>query len=260
MVNAIEMSNTPEEQELNEKLKELSTLESELAQKELDLATLKAELHALESRYNRIVGTRFAELDRLHAEIAEFMAAKAPEDVNAQSEAQAAREKAEETAKEAGEFTEPRKVEEFVPTKEIRELYRNIAKKVHPDLAIDEKDRERRNEIMAEVNKAYEEGGIERLESILREWETSPEAIEGEDIGSRLIRSIRMSARVRDRIAQIEKEIQLLKETDLFELLLKVDEAKEEGRDPISELATRLDQQIKDTQDQLAEIKESTST
>jgi hypothetical protein len=251
----IEKIGTLEEQELLEKLQVLSTLETGLAQKELDLATLTAELQAIESRYIRVIGNKFAELDRINAEIAEYLAAQEPENLHAQSEAQTARERAEDSAREAGEVTEPRKVENFKPTKEMKELYRNIAKKVHPDLAVDEKDYKRRTKVMAEVNKAYEDGDVERLEAILSEWETSPEAIEGEDIGSRLIRTIRMIARVKRRIAQIDKDIQQIVQSDLYELKLKIEKAETEGRDLIEEMATQLDKQIQDAKCQLSQLR-----
>jgi hypothetical protein len=252
--NEITKSKTPEEQELHEKLKVLSQYESQLAQQELELATLSAELQALNSRYTRIIGRKFADLDRIKAEIAEFYSVENPEDAHAQSEAQAARERAEETEREAGTETEPRKVESFKPTKELKKLYRKIAKLVHPDLALNEKDRERRTKIMAMVNKAYEEGDVERLESILTEWSTSPESIEGEDIGSRLVRTIRMIARVKRRIGQIEKDIQRLMQTDLYELKLKVEELESVGRDWISEMETKIDEEIQKLKSHLHDL------
>ena len=255
MTKSIEKNPTPEEQELAGKLQELSDLESKLTEKELDLATISAELQALESRYIRVVGRRFAELDQLNAEIATLLAAQEPEDLQAQSEAQEAREKAKETTWEVGEDTEPRKVESFKPTQEIKDLYRKLAKKIHPDLGIDEKDRERRTKIMAEVNKAYKEGDIERLEAILTERETSPEAIEGEDVGSRLVRTIRMIARVRNRIAIISKEIQQLMETDLYELKQKYDDSAKSGMDLFEEMATSLDDQIIALRSRLKELR-----
>ena len=255
VVKELEKTRTPEEQELHEKLQELSALESELTQKELDLATLTAELLALESRYIRVVGGKYAELDRINAEIAEFLASQEPEDLHAQSEAQAARQKAEDSAREAGEMIEPSKVETFKPTKELKELYRKIAKMIHPDLAVDEEEYERRTKIMAEVNKAYEEGDVERLEAILSEWETSPEFIEGEDVGSRLVRAIRMIARVKRRIKQIEKDIKQLMQSDLYELKLKVDAAENEGKDLIEEIVEKIDNEILKTREYLKTLK-----
>jgi len=97
---------------------------------------------------------------------------------------------------------------------------------------------------MAEVNKAYEEGDVERLITILRDWATSPEAIEGEDIGSKLVRTIRMNDRIKRRMTQIEKEIKDLMRPDLYELKLKVEEAEKGGRDLIGEMAAQLDTEI----------------
>lgn len=255
MAREIERVGTPEEEELKRKLEELTVIEAELAEKELELATLTAELQALDSRYIRVVGRRFAELDKLNADIAELLAEHTPDDREAQSAAQEARERAEETARQSGDEKEPAKAESFVPSREIQELYRRLAKKVHPDLAVDEKDRERRTRIMAEVNKAYAEGDIERLEAILEEWEASPDAIEGEDVGSRLVRTIRMIARVKRRLGQIEKEVQALMETELYELKIRIDEAVQEGRDLIEEMAASVDAQIERARARLEELR-----
>jgi hypothetical protein len=153
-----------------------------------------------------------------------------------------------------GDASEMDVIETFKPTKELRDLYRKIAKKIHPDLAVDDEDRNRRTEIMAEVNKAYQEGDIEKLRAILREWESSPEAIEGEDIGSKLIRTIRMIARVRERINQIGQEIRNLMEADLYELKQKVDEAAREGRDLITEIADRIMAEIEQEKARLGNL------
>ncbi len=257
MTNQIKMTVSPEEQELKNKLGELSSLESVLTQKELDLATLEAELQALDHRYLRIVGAKFLELDQIKAEIAEILASQQPESASAQEEAEQARKRAEQTARDTGDISESKKVEAFQPTKEIKELYREIAKKIHPDLATDEKDRELRTKTMAAVNKAYQEGDIERLEAILREWETSPEAVEGEDVGSRLVRTIRMIARVKDRIAQIEKEIQRLYTTDIYKLREKVEQAQIMGRDLLEEMVEQIDQEISRSREYLNSLKRS---
>jgi multidrug efflux pump subunit AcrA (membrane-fusion protein) len=66
---------TPEEEELEKKKAELTALEAELAQRELDLTTLQSELHVFEQEYFRVVGIRFTELDRIEAQISEYMAA-----------------------------------------------------------------------------------------------------------------------------------------------------------------------------------------
>lgn len=251
MSEGIEKVRTPEEEELQQKLEEFATLEAELAEKELALATLATELKALESRYMRLVGARFAELDLLNARIAEVLAKQRPGDQDAKAAARTARERAEQTARETAEVKEPDKTEAFVPSKEIQELYRKLAKKVHPDLAVDEEDRRRRTSIMAEVNRAYSEGDIDRLQAILREWEAGPEAIEGEGVAARLVRTIRMIARVRDRLKEIESEMELLIQSDIHELRFRVEEAARDGRDLIEEMAGEVSKEISKARDHL---------
>jgi hypothetical protein len=86
-------------------------------------------------------------------------------------------------------------------------LYREIAKRIHPDLATEDDERAKRNQLMAEVNRAYEDGDESRLRAILNEWETGPDAVTGDGVGAELIRTIRKIHQVERRLAAIENEI-----------------------------------------------------
>jgi len=55
------------------------------------------------------------------------------------------------------------KREPFTPSENLKKLYREVAKRVHPDLATEESERQRRHELMAEANRAYAEGDEARL-------------------------------------------------------------------------------------------------
>ncbi|HTZ99938.1 MAG TPA: hypothetical protein VMB02_06375, partial [Candidatus Aquilonibacter sp.] len=61
----------PEDQELARKREEQAVLEAELADRELRAANMNAELFAFERQYLHYVGSRYAELDELKAQIAE---------------------------------------------------------------------------------------------------------------------------------------------------------------------------------------------
>jgi hypothetical protein len=60
---------SPEDEELERKRLELGHLETELVQKELDLTTLTAELNNSECEYTRVIGSRYAELERIEEQI-----------------------------------------------------------------------------------------------------------------------------------------------------------------------------------------------
>lgn len=244
MATNIRHRKTPEEEELYKKLAELNELESELAQQELDLATLRGELRTFEIKYLRIIGTHYAELDEIEAQIVELQARLKPKNKDSQKQAEQARTKAQESAQAAEGVQEQFKQEKFAPSESLKKLYREVAKTVHPDLANDEEDRARRQSFMAEANCAYEEGNEARLEAIIHEWESSPESVKGGGVGAELIRVIRKINQVKGRLSEIEAEINLLKESELYQLKIRVEEAENQGWDLLSEMATHLDEQI----------------
>lgn len=235
---------TPEERELGRKLAELAALEAELAQRQLDLATLQAELRAFEAQYLRIVGVRYAELDEIEAQIAEAQARLDPKENDAQQRARQARTHAQESAQAAGAAQESARQDKFRPSETLKKLYREVAKCIHPDLTTDEEERARRTELMAEANRAYEEGDEARLRAIRDEGEGSPESVKGEGVGAELVRVIRKIAQVEAALRAIQAEIARLTETALYQLKEKVEEAEAQGRDLLAEMARRLDQKI----------------
>ena len=244
---------TPEELELDRKLKELSELETELAQQELDLATLQGQLNTFEAKYVRIVGVLFAELDEIEAQIAELKAKLEPKNIKIQEQAANARTHAQNTAQATG-IVHDLRVEKFIPSESLKKLYREVAKCVHPDLAIDENDRAKRQQLMSQANQAYKEGDEEKLLSILEEWKNSPESIKGDDTASELVRVIRKIAQIEKRLIIIETEIPQIKKTDLFQLKIKVELAENEGQNLLKDMAYRVKTKIGSARNRLAEI------
>ncbi|MCL6754648.1 hypothetical protein KBT16_28180 [Nostoc sp. CCCryo 231-06] len=222
--NAIALTQTPEEQELEKKLAELAALETALAGRELDLATNQAQLHAFEREYLRIVGSRYTEIDRLEAQIAEYMA-----------------------------YLESAK--DFKPSDSLKKLYRQVAKLIHPDLTTDDRERLRRQNLMAEANLAYEDQDEERLKGILHSWETSPESIQGEGVVATLLRTIRQIAQSQMRLKAIQEEIEALEQTDLYQLRNQVVTAQQAGHDLLAEMASQLDEQITTAKEKLKDLK-----
>jgi curved DNA-binding protein CbpA len=126
----------------------------------------------------------------------------------------------------------------------MKRLYREVAKRVHPDLTSDREDRTKRQQLMAEANAAYERGDEARLTKIFTEYECSPEAVQGEGAGAELIRVIRRVSQTRGRLAEIEAEAQELLRSDLYRLKTRVDEAGAAGRDALKEMIAKVEEQI----------------
>ena len=123
-------------------------------------------------------------------------------------------------------------------------MYREAAKRIHPDLATDPADRERRTRFMAEANRAYEAGDAESLKRILDEYEDGAEAITGEGIGAELIRIIRQISLAKTRPLAIEQEMTALRNSEIALLKKQAEEMQQEGRDLLAELAAAVREQI----------------
>jgi len=190
MSGAVNLPPRPEETELRLKSEELSQLEKELVERELQLTTFRAELADFERTYLRTVGVLYAELDEIQARIADLIARRNPSSTAAQDAARQARDKAAGSQFTVDEAT-PQLAKRFAATAKLKRLYREVARRLHPDLATNETDRKRRESFMARANRAYEKGDEVTLRAILEEYEGSPEAVVGEGVGADLVRILR---------------------------------------------------------------------
>jgi hypothetical protein len=242
--SAIVRKPTPEQEELDRKRVELSNVRAMLAERELELADLHALLKSFEGRYLRQVGVLYAELDNWEAKLAELEASLRPSEAAKQS-AQEARKRADETHEAT--HGEASRAPDFKPSADLRSLFRDVAKRIHPDFAKDVADQQRRTRLMAQTNEAYGQGDAEALQRILDDYDESSESVQGEGIGAELIRIIRQLHHARNNITTIEQKLNELKASDIAQLKQDADAAQEEGRDLLDELATSLVAQIAET-------------
>lgn len=223
----------------------LDTLEQLLAEKELELATLEAKLITFERRYIRIVGRYVAELDRLEADIAELYLRLNPEKPEAHYQAETAREQAEKSEEEVRSAEEAdRKKTSFPSSEKIKSIYRELCKKVHPDLTVDPAEKERRTEIMAEVNKAFREGNASLLRTMLDDYKLfdSDEDFRKAKI-NHLKRKIKQTMK---RLGQIREKMIRLEYSELYRLMKRVEEAEADGMDLLSLMAEEVKEKIRE--------------
>jgi septal ring factor EnvC (AmiA/AmiB activator) len=234
----------PEEEEILRKREELAAIRATLAERELELVDLRSQLAAFEGRYLRQVGSLYAELDEWKARISELHARLDP---SAAANAQAR--EAREQARQAYEDSHGKSSEtcDFIPSPELKSLFREVAKRIHPDFCRDASDLERRTRFMAEANRAYEAGDAETLQRILDEYQDGAGAVKGEGIGAELIRIIRQISQARERVAAIEQELSALRQSEIALLKKQAEEREQEGRDLLAELATAVREEIERT-------------
>jgi hypothetical protein len=233
----------PEERELENKRLELASVELQLAEREVELASLRAELNSFERKYLAEVGRRYAELDELKAQLAERAATERPDDLRLQEAARRARSRATATRSTAGPGHAHAQAV-YSPTPEMKKLYRDVARLVHPDLTADDADRARRQHLMAEANRAYMLGDQAALARVFQAYECAPESVRGDGAGADLVRTIRRISQAQNRIEEITAEMRVLVGSDAQRLRMQFDEAARYRCDLFAELATRIDCEI----------------
>lgn len=130
---------------------------------------------------------------------------------------------------------------------EIKRLYRQLARRFHPDLATGETDRARRTEKMRAINGAYAARSLVELVALAQEPEaridTGPE--QPGQTEAQLVEVLQAElARCQRRLREIEKELRNLRYRPSVELSLEVKIARRQGRDLLGEMAGELEPKI----------------
>ena len=212
-----------------------------MAGRRAELVALQQELRAFKERYAQVVGSRLAELGEVERALKEAEArlfdleaeAETDEGVNDTAEAQSSTGAAGKTA--------------------LRKLFWSVARLFHPDHAADEKEAKRRHEVMAEASRAYREGDVESLSTLLGDEQlqffcASAGADDpAEDLTSRLLR-------LKGELSTIEFGIRRIRQDGLYRLKLKVDEEAASGRDHLAAMADNIARQISKARSRLEHL------
>jgi hypothetical protein len=208
-------------------------LEALLDEREREVDGVRSGLETFRLRYRQEVGLLHDQLDALDLAIAEAELGELSKKLDADA-ANSGRPSPEERPEPAPRFT----------TDAIRKLFRDVAKTIHPDLAPDGVDRDRRHVLMAEANKAYVLGDEAQLRWILEAWKRSPEAVRGNDPDALRLRLVRRIAQIEERLDVLAAELALLQDSPLWQLKTMVDEAAARGKDIVADMVRRLKRDI----------------
>ena len=129
-------------------------------------------------------------------------------------------------------------------TTTLKQLYRQLARRFHPDLALDEADREYRTGIMKAINAAYAAGDVSRLEELVREPD-STERVEYAHTNQQLVQAMYIElTRCHRRLTEIKDEIAHLENHKSVRLMRRAERAAAKGRDLLDELYHELQNEI----------------
>lgn len=148
----------------------MEDLRERLASLEEAHATLEAELAAFRAEYLRVVGGIAAEADALRARWLRRRAEHSGDEADVRA-AGAAEEHSRRTTAEAEAVPSPGPPP---PEPDLKRLFREAAKRMHPDLATSEHARAHAEAFMKRLTAAYRDGDSDVVADLVRQWEASP--------------------------------------------------------------------------------------
>lgn len=217
---------------------QLRTLEARLIERDGELNALKVDLQQLQARYLTEIGGLYAELSTIESEL-----------VDAEIRAGLREPCGADDGPESDEARGKPAVDEScgahaAPSDMLKRVFRDLAKSIHPDLAMDDTARIRRHSLMAEANRAYAERDGDRLLLILHRWQRSPESVVGDDAESHDLRVRRRTAELEGQLAAIEAEFTELRDSAIARLKHKIDETRRQGWDLFAEMVMQVKSDI----------------
>jgi hypothetical protein len=256
---ALELYLGPLAAELAHKQAELAVLKRALAQREAELEAYETDLNEFEIRYRRALGQRYATLDELADRIEQAKPGQAQaSDANGSGDPDGNGEAGDGPAGPDGDGElgdgqnwawawgdrEPEPELRRIVSAEAKRLFRLLARLIHPDLARDPGERERRTNLMVAANHAYEQGDLETLRHLLDEWDQSPDSVVDSTPAAELQRTVRQIARICDRLNVLDRRFATLEASAMGWLRRRVDKAAGEGWDLLGHMVKELDRQI----------------
>jgi hypothetical protein len=229
-------------------LLDAETLRDRLAQIEEEHATLRSELAAFQSDYLRQVGVVDLQLQELQAKFLAIVATRTGA-VEDQTAAEAAEHRFRETTTAMSAIPAPAGPP---PSDDLKTLFRDAAKRMHPDLVEDAAGREHAEAFMKRLNQSYKQGDAEAIGNLVRQWETSPYASARVGGGGVPGPAPALAAAV----AQAEQRLADARDSDLARLMEQAFAASMSGRDLLAELRQDAEAALSRTRAQLAQLDE----
>lgn len=247
--------------------KAVRAAEQALIEYEIAVETFRVEIDNFSRLHHQKLGPMYARLDELDARIAEAVAARTgdPEDIRKADEARArvmpmpgVEELFHGWMDDSGLFPEAvamltdqpvRPPQRVRPSDEARKLYRELARKAHPDLAQEAGERARREEFITRVNAAYARGDEALLRELAEEWAAGPKPEEqGPTPAEELYARLEWLAQRKEMLTLVAKEL----EESAIGAMLRL--APDDPDRLLDEIAEQLLAQVAERESELASL------
>ena len=245
---------------------EIQQLQSQIARRQVEASKLEAEVSKIEreliefdARYEKLIAPARALLDAVQAAIEEIEQqrhAALYADVNpleswTQPDEYESVEKQYERVWGKGAHTpteqlsaEPKPRQSNVdgdPETRLKRLFRALARRYHPDFAVDAIDRDYRTRLMAMINEAYAERDVNTLQTLMDQAEGVSADV---PLAVLHLRDLKQSLEALERrIDALAAERTSLLRSDVMSLKVEQKMAALKGRDLLGEMAEQLDQE-----------------
>ena len=223
----------------------VAALEQQLAERVRELTAFKTGLLALQERYLTEIGPLYAELGELEAAVAEVeirlgLRSAEPEEITDADEDPDAYVGCGNRA---------------VPSADLKRIFRDVAKAVHPDRALDDAARFRRHSLMAEANRAYAEQDEDRLLLILRASQQNPDTVIADTPEAAEARLAGRAVELEMRLADLERDFAAVRGSAIARLQRRIDETRAQGWDLFAEMLLHVRREIARARARLASIR-----
>lgn len=248
-----------EDEELQALRAEILRAREYLAVIELELFNTRAALDEFQRRFNARIAPLERRLADLQAQLRQTLEARrmrngvtAEEfvrpDNGKQDEQERIREErfyqADEAVGEENGGSDPATEEE------LRTLFRELAKRFHPDLVRDLEEKKRREEIMAQVSQAYATKDIETLRKLAQQPDLEAQKATRTRRKMKEILQAELEY-LNQKIIELEQQCRMLDQSPAMQLRMEANMVRQSGRDLLSDMAAHLEERIADIEDHL---------
>lgn len=214
-------------------------LKSRVGSMRVELNRVKRQVAEYRRRLERMRENDLLDPEQVEREVAEEFA----------EQAQREREAEEQAAREGQriDVQRPRPQLDAETEAEILRLYRELAKRFHPDRARTQEDRERRTEIMLKINVAYSDRDLVTLQAMAREAETADPTSNVLTDEERVSWAHRVIARMNLQITELTQQVEMLRESETYQMWKSPDQ----GAQNINQVEKRVKDRLNRERDRL---------